>query len=281
MTGNKLWFCMISAFLCLGEMNAKEILQKADHYSKNSVMQTSLAEECFLSDLHLTGDEEILDVGCGEGKLTVQLAKQLKKGKITAIDKTTHMIDYAKKHNSNSNIDYLVMDVEGINKLNKNFDVIIVFSAFHWFENPKEALKKMSERLKKGGKIYIVTYPAESQDWSYYKEALLAKEKWANFFEKGLYESFFTLKDFEQEAKKLGLKIHKNQITDRFQTYSKIDDFKNCVKGWLEWFAPKLPQSEYDDYTDMVVEKGKAQFTHNKEGKILIPYKSITVVLEN
>ncbi|MBI5273892.1 MAG: methyltransferase domain-containing protein [Chlamydiales bacterium] len=268
----------LNLLFCLGYSDP--LYNKAELYNKNSVMQTSLAENVLIQDLVLSGNEEVLDVGCGDGKLTYKIAKKLIKGRVTAIDKSEFMIEFAKKNHGMANINYLQMDVHEIDKLDKQFDTIVVFSSFHWFEQPKEVLKKMTDKLKKGGKIYILTYPAESQDWAYYKEAFLAKDQWKPMFEEVLFDSFFSSKMFDIEAEKLGLHVAKNQVSDQFQNYSKIDDFKNCVKGWLSWFAPKLPSSDYDEYTDVLVEKGKSQFVYDEQGNIRIPYKSIIVILE-
>ncbi len=248
-------------------------------YSKNSNMQMSLADDLISNDLILKGNEAILDIGCGDGKLTKRIADKIPQGSITAVDLSESMINFAKANNSNSNISYLQMSAEEINKIDKEFDVIIVFSAFHWFSHPEKVLEKMASKLKKGGKIYIISYPAESQDWPYYKDAMLSREKWKPYFENEVFNSMFSASKFDEQAKKLNLTLLKNQVEDQVQVYSNLGEFKDCVKGWLIGFSPNLPLSEYDEYTEAVIEKGKHQFYQDANGKLLIPYKSIKIIL--
>jgi ubiquinone/menaquinone biosynthesis C-methylase UbiE len=42
-------------------------------------------------------DEHILDVGCGDGKVTAELARAVPKGSVTGIDASPEMIRFARK----------------------------------------------------------------------------------------------------------------------------------------------------------------------------------------
>lgn len=50
-----------------------------------------------ISELKLDGDEHILDLGCGDGVLTEQLANLVPNGLVVGIDASQGMIDTAKK----------------------------------------------------------------------------------------------------------------------------------------------------------------------------------------
>ena len=55
-------------------------------------MRSSTAEEAIFFDLNLKGSGKILDIGCGDGKLTKAIADKLSQGEVTAIDQSEHMI---------------------------------------------------------------------------------------------------------------------------------------------------------------------------------------------
>ena len=58
-----------------------------DDYHKNSNSQQK--EALKLLDEHpIRGDESILDVGCGDGKITAEIANRVPEGRVLGIDKS-------------------------------------------------------------------------------------------------------------------------------------------------------------------------------------------------
>ena len=77
---------------------------------------TNLARE-LIAQLNLRGDERVLDVGCGDGKVTAELARALPKGSVTGIDASPEMIRFARKTFSpgkHPNLEFQVMDAREI-----------------------------------------------------------------------------------------------------------------------------------------------------------------------
>jgi len=60
----------------------KEMRWNAADYAANSAVQQSWARE-LIAKLNLRGDEHILDVGCGDGKVTAEIARALPDGSAT------------------------------------------------------------------------------------------------------------------------------------------------------------------------------------------------------
>lgn len=73
--------CRLAVFLfslCFSTKLLADSWNGAD-YAQNSSVQVAHAER-FLSNLSLRGDEKILDIGCGDGKITALLSKQVPQG---------------------------------------------------------------------------------------------------------------------------------------------------------------------------------------------------------
>ena len=66
-------------------------------YAKNSDAQLKWAEELRRS-LDLQGDESVLDVGCGDGKITADFSAALPKGQVVGVDSSPEMIAYATRN---------------------------------------------------------------------------------------------------------------------------------------------------------------------------------------
>jgi trans-aconitate 2-methyltransferase len=96
----------------------------ADDYANNSSAQLQWAEE-LITKLALRGSESLLDIGCGDGKITAQLAHVVKNGRVLGIDSSESMIQRASEQfppTTNPNLSFLHMDATEIH-LSQRFDV--------------------------------------------------------------------------------------------------------------------------------------------------------------
>lgn len=93
----------------------------------------------------------VLDLGCGTGIITRQLAAQ--GAVLTGTDIDSRMIEQAKQHQQ-GNIDYLVAPTEKLPLPDSAFDAMTAFSAFHWFANT-QALAEIKRALKNNGVFFL------------------------------------------------------------------------------------------------------------------------------
>lgn len=103
----------------------------------------------FLKTLLKTKKPLILDLGCGTGISTRQLAKV---GSVIGCDPDLRMLEAAKKM---SNQKYEVGSADKIPFGDSIFDVVTAFAAFHWFDDRK-SIAEIKRVLKPGGLIFIV-----------------------------------------------------------------------------------------------------------------------------
>src|SRR6516165_7644867 len=69
----------------------------ASEYHRQSSLQQVMAEEQ-LGLLTLEGGERVLDVGCGDGKITAEIAGRLPRGSVLGVDPSHDMIAFASSH---------------------------------------------------------------------------------------------------------------------------------------------------------------------------------------
>jgi trans-aconitate methyltransferase len=96
---------------------SRNVTWDAAAYAANSAAQQSWARE-LITRLALLGDEHVLDVGCGDGKVTAEVARVLKNGGVTGIDSSRPMIEFARETFPRAkypNLDFQVMDAREIN----------------------------------------------------------------------------------------------------------------------------------------------------------------------
>lgn len=112
-------------------------------------------------------NKNILDIGCGGGDISIAIAKMCeKKGinecKITAIDRSSSMIDICKEKIEQEkvkkdSIQFRVEDLDNISNELKNmkFDIIIAFGLIGYLESDERFFEYISPLLKDNGEVII------------------------------------------------------------------------------------------------------------------------------
>jgi trans-aconitate methyltransferase len=175
-------------------------------YEKTSIIQVSSASMLF-SLLTIKENDDVLDIGCGTGKLTKKIY-DISQGNVVGIDASLGMINEAKK-NYGEYIRFENVLVENITFENE-FDVIFSNAAFHWIKNYKLAIQNCFTSLRKNG-IIGIQIPATDIFSPNYAEALeeinkldIIKNKfskfknpWFYFNSADEYSNLFADKGFE------------------------------------------------------------------------------------
>ncbi|MBI4035081.1 MAG: class I SAM-dependent methyltransferase, partial [Candidatus Chisholmbacteria bacterium] len=107
----------------------------------------------------------ILDIGCGTGISTRQLA--VRKHQLIGIDSSFDMIARASIPNA-KNIKLVTAKAENLPVKPRIFDAVTAFGAFHWFSIPK-AVVEIKRVLKLGGTLFIVNKTDKSVFLSQYR----------------------------------------------------------------------------------------------------------------
>ncbi len=102
-----------------------------------------------IQELDLRGDEQILDLGCGDGELTAQLARCVPRGGVLGIDASQGMIDAAGKHAA-GNLRVARQDINALD-YDDAFDLIFSNATLHWIKDHRQLLPRVRRALRPGG----------------------------------------------------------------------------------------------------------------------------------
>ena len=103
-----------------------------------------------IGELALRGDERILDLGCGDGSLTAELAALVPRGSVLGVDASASMIETARKDHAGPNLRFEQLDIDAIN-FQAEFDVVFSNATLHWIKDHESLLKNVFDGLKRGG----------------------------------------------------------------------------------------------------------------------------------
>ncbi|MBS0628732.1 MAG: methyltransferase domain-containing protein [Verrucomicrobia bacterium] len=258
----------------MGKENLEVLDLDANHYIKHSILQNSLAQE-ILESFQVDSDANILDIGCGDGRITAELARLAKKGKVTGVDASKNMIEFARKRFLKAefpNLDFIKGMAESI-ELHKAYDLIVSFSCFHWLKDPKLVTQRLSASLKKGGKFLILTYPKESQYYRYLQTAL---RDYPKYYRLSANHSMLSASDYKKLLLENRLEILDFQQQDLVASYKNPEEIQEYIKGWLNSYVP-LPKHLYVPFLQSVVHEILKDSAERYEDKINISYTALII----
>ena len=93
-----------------------------EKYKRASVQQKAWGKG-LICELELAGHERILDLGCGDGVLTAELAKHVPSGFVLGIDASESMIATATKDHVGANLRFEQLDINAM-KFEREFDLV-------------------------------------------------------------------------------------------------------------------------------------------------------------
>jgi len=109
--------------------------------------------EGLIKALNFEGHESILDLGCGDGRLTALLARQVPTGYVIGIDASRQMTAAAReRHRHQTNVSFRTLDINHLCCENE-FDVVFSNAALHWVHDHKQLMANVHRALKPQGLI--------------------------------------------------------------------------------------------------------------------------------
>jgi len=117
----------------------------ASAYSAHGRFVTDLGAS-ILAWLDPKPGEEILDIGCGDGVLTAQIAQR--GASVRGIDASSAMVEAARKRGVNAE----VLDATKL-QFQRQFDAVFSNAALHWIHDHAALLNGVAQALKPGGRF--------------------------------------------------------------------------------------------------------------------------------
>lgn len=148
-------------------------------------------------------DANLLEVGCGSGRILSSIREQDANISLTGIDISKSQIQLAKKDNKQNDITFIHANGEQLPFKNESFDYVIIMDVLEHVDNPKEFMKEITRVIKKNGKLYLFC-PAEAQGIYWLSKKIFRRhllEKTCGHIQQ------YTMKDIDNYVLSQGLKI--------------------------------------------------------------------------
>jgi trans-aconitate 2-methyltransferase len=227
-------------------------------YARRSSLQEAMAGEV-LALLVLKGSERVLDIGCGDGRITAEIANRVPRGSVLGVDPSHDMISFAASHFSPAARPNLGFEVANALSLpfNDEFDLVVSFNALHWIPEPDPPLRSIRRAMKPNGAAQLRLVPdGERKSLENVLEETRLSSRWARYF-RDFRDPYLhiTPAQYEAAAGRNGLRV------ERIHTAAKKWDFKTREAffafgsvTFVEW-TKLLPEAEKPAFINDVLDR--------------------------
>ena len=122
-----------------------------EKYKRASKQQKAWGKK-LICGLDLRGDERILDLGCGDGVLTAELAKAAPDGFVLGIDASGSMIETARNDHARANLRFELQDINDMD-FESRFDLVFSNATLHWIKDHARLLGNVFRALAERGTV--------------------------------------------------------------------------------------------------------------------------------
>jgi trans-aconitate methyltransferase len=250
---------------------SKAVSWDAAAYAANSAPQQSWARE-LIAKLDLRGNEHVLDVGCGDGKVTAEIAQAVPRGFVVGVDASPQMIEFARKTFPPSaipNLEFHIMDARRIHFAEK-FDAVFSNAALHWVDDHSEFLRGAAACLRPGGRLVVSCGgKGNAQDVFVVLRAEMRLKRWCDFFRRmGKPYFFHSPENYEQWLPRFGFKSFSVQLSPKDAVYDGCKGFATWLRTtWLPYIQ-RVPEDLREEFIAGITERYVARHPPDAEDRV-------------
>ena len=243
----------------------------AREYEKHSQGQQKWARE-LIEKISLKGTENVLDLGCGDGKVTAEISKLLNKGSIIGIDNSAAMIKLASDRHSADmypNLSFQEMDAGNL-QFNDRFDLIFSNAVLHWVKDQIPVIKGIFKSLKQGGKVLLqMGGKGNAAEIVSVLSELQNQRKWSTYFNGFDFPFYFPeTNEYKTHLLDCGFTLNRIELIPKKMDHGGIE----ALKGWLRttWlpFTERVPEEERENFIEIVSKNYVERYSANSKGII-------------
>ncbi len=251
----------------------------AQEYHNHSSAQFDAAMQV-IEHLQLVGCESVLDIGCGDGKISALFARNLPDGSVIGVDVSPEMVDFASRSypkESYPNLSFLLLDAQNLN-FSEMFDVIFSSFALQWLPKPGLFFKSAYEALKTTG-ILAATIPLDvSLALEESIRRITALPQWRPFF-----HNFCPKWHFISESQYKEYLLENQFSVSRFVKASQNvvfpsrECFEKYVIQWFSYLRP-LPKVFQDDFFKQIIDEYLRICPSRENGEVNFTFSRLDVI---
>jgi len=231
-------------------------------YYEHSYPQYALALG-LLERLRLNGNERILDVGCGDGKVTAELATRVPHGSVLGIDASPDMIAFARlmfPPSAYPNLSFRCGDATKLTFRNE-FDVVVAFASLHWVKDLPIALRGIKQSLTPGGRFaaqIVAKRHATAQIRSplhVARKEVMDRPAWRTYFGGFEQRKAYSTDECEQLFTDAGFVLRRLKFVNEEVMHRHAHALKGYARSTWHRYTDQIPAHKRDAFLNEVVQR--------------------------
>ncbi|RPI06495.1 MAG: methyltransferase domain-containing protein [Ignavibacteriae bacterium] len=229
----------------------------ANDYAKSSGVQQQWARE-LIRKLRLKGSEHILDIGCGDGKATAEIAGSLPEGSVTGIDSSEPMIALAQSRYPSDAFPHLRFqhgDASSL-KFENEFDIVFSNAALHWILDQRPVVHGIRRSLKPGGKILLqMGGRGNAAEVIAALDKLIEESEWKGYFHRFTFPyGFYDSEEYGIWLRESGFDEIRSELIPKDAVHHDRAAFESWIRTtWLP-FTQRVPEEKREIFISSIAD---------------------------
>lgn len=245
----------------------------AKDYAKNSAVQFDWARE-LIDKLALKGDEALLDIGCGDGKVSAALSQRLPAGSVLGVDSSEQMVSLAGDSfpvREYGNVSFAQVDARALTFVGE-FDVVFSNAALHWIQGHAPVLAGIARSLKDGGRFLLqMGGQGNVVDLIAVLDEMIASAEWAEYFVDFSFPyGFYGPEQYAGWMAEAGLVAERLELIPKDMVHESADALVGWVRTtWLP-YTQRVPAARREIFVEELVAKYLAAHPPDSDGRTCV-----------
>jgi SAM-dependent methyltransferase len=237
-----------------------------------------------LDRLVLHGEEHVLDVGCGDGKITARIAERVAHGSVVGVDPSRTMIEHAAARFGSPawpNLRFEVGDARTL-PYRDAFDLVVSFNALHWVPEMEQALASIRLALRPGGRAVLRHVGAgERPSLEDVVEQVRRDPRWAGWFD-AFHQphAHLTPERYQELAREAGLRVVSCELFDDRWDFGSGEAFAAFCRAIFAAWTARLPEAEHEAFIADVLARYRATITRTASEANTFRFYQMETVLQ-
>lgn len=237
----------------------------AEDYAANSSAQFGWGVE-LMEKLAWRGNERVLDLGCGDGKLSARLAEHAPAGTVTGIDASAQMVTLAHARwvektqsptqSTTQRLRFVQMDAQAL-RFESAFDVVFSNAVLHWVSDHSAVMAGVRRALRPGGRLLLQT-PGVGNCAEFVEavDQVRGRARWRSFFRDFTFPwRFSAVTEYAHWLDRAGLETQRIERIHKDMRHSGPE----ALVGWMRstWlpYLDRLPGAQRGMFVSDVIDR--------------------------
>ncbi|MCC7146303.1 MAG: methyltransferase domain-containing protein [Phycisphaeraceae bacterium] len=250
----------------------------AGDYAAHSSAQEAWAA-ALMDSLQLRGHETVLDIGCGDGKITAKIAGLLPQGRVVGVDQSPQMLEFAReKHGHKANLSFAAADARVLG-FQEEFDVVFSNACLHWVVYHGPVVAGIARALKGGGR-FVLSMGGRGNAAAVIRvvDDVCRTDRWRKYFADFKFPyGFHGPEDYRVWARQAGLVVDRAELAPK----DMVHESQEKLAGWFRstWlpYTQCVPVERREALVADLVERCTQAVGTDEGGAIHVPMVRLEV----